>query len=68
MNPYYAHLVPPPASPPPAFVCPKCTARSWHPEDGRHGYCGRCHEFTGDPLTQDPEYVAAVLRLMERTT
>lgn len=28
-----------------SFVCPKCAAESWHPEDRRQGYCGRCHEF-----------------------
>lgn len=32
----------------PAFTCPKCGATSHHPEDVRHGYCGRCHAFTRD--------------------
>lgn len=31
----------------PSFTCPDCGARSWHPEDIRHGYCGRCHAYTG---------------------
>ena len=31
----------------PLFVCPQCGARSWHPDDRRYGYCGRCHDFTG---------------------
>lgn len=29
------------------FTCPVCGAASAHPEDQRHGYCGRCHAFTG---------------------
>lgn len=32
----------------PSFVCPRCGARSYHPEDIRWGYCGRCHDYTGD--------------------
>jgi hypothetical protein len=40
-------------TPPPAFTCPVCGAKSWHPEDGRQGYCGRCHAHTGDPATAD---------------
>ena len=31
-----------------SFICPKCKATSYHPEDERYGYCGNCHEFTGD--------------------
>lgn len=38
---------------PPAFVCPHCGASSWHPEDGRHGWCGRCHAYTGRPAGLD---------------
>lgn len=37
----------------PAFVCPDCGAKSWHPEDGRQGWCGRCHRFTGRPAGLD---------------
>lgn len=29
------------------FVCPKCRAVSYNPNDQREGYCGRCHDFTG---------------------
>lgn len=29
------------------FVCPRCGAVSWHPQDLEHGYCGACHDFTG---------------------
>lgn len=36
---------------PPAFICPDCGARSWHPDDGRYGYCGRCKRHTGRRLT-----------------
>ena len=32
-----------------SFTCPCCGAPSCHPEDIAHGYCGRCHAFTGDP-------------------
>ncbi|MFJ9239736.1 hypothetical protein ACIRJ3_32715 [Streptomyces anulatus] len=35
--------------PRPSFVCPECSAESWHPEDVAQGYCGRCHFWTGDP-------------------
>ncbi len=37
-------------SPPLPFTCPACGARSWHPEDARYGYCGRCHGVTAGPL------------------
>lgn len=30
-----------------AFECPRCHKVSHHPEDERHGYCGNCHDFTG---------------------
>lgn len=33
---------------PPEFVCPVCGAESWHPMDRRYGYCGRCHDYTGN--------------------
>lgn len=33
------------------FTCPQCGARSWHPEDLRQGYCGRCRTFTAAPTT-----------------
>lgn len=33
----------------PSFTCPACGAVSHHPMDVRYGYCGRCHDFTGDP-------------------
>lgn len=29
------------------FQCPRCGARSSHPEDIANGYCGACHAFTG---------------------
>lgn len=47
---------------PPAFVCPDCGAQSWNPNDGEHGYCGRCHRHTGRPhgldIPTDPRRVA----------
>jgi hypothetical protein len=30
-----------------AFTCPRCGAVSYHPKDEEHGYCAKCHEFTG---------------------
>ncbi|HEY9415623.1 MAG TPA: hypothetical protein VIQ30_12745 [Pseudonocardia sp.] len=32
---------------PASFTCPQCKAVSYHPEDVRQGYCGRCHTFAG---------------------
>lgn len=32
-----------------AFTCPVCKATSHHPDDERHGYCGKCHAFTASP-------------------
>lgn len=31
-----------------SFTCPKCGRTSHHPEDVAHGYCGNCHDWTGD--------------------
>jgi hypothetical protein len=31
----------------PSFTCPDCGAISWNRNDVEHGYCGRCHAFTG---------------------
>jgi ribosomal protein S27AE len=36
------------------FICPRCGAISYHPDDIRHGYCARCHDYTGDDLA-DPD-------------
>lgn len=44
---------PDPAPAPARFVCPWCRAASSHPDDLRHGYCGRCHAFTGTPTDPD---------------
>ena len=33
----------------PSFTCPACGAVSYHPGDIREGYCGRCHDWTGEP-------------------
>lgn len=32
-----------------SFTCPRCGAVSHHPKDEQQGYCGRCHDFTGQP-------------------
>lgn len=33
----------------PTFTCPVCSMTSYHPKDIEYGYCGNCHEFTGEP-------------------
>lgn len=38
-----------------SFVCPACSAESFHPKDVEYGYCGRCHDFTRDPMPS-PEF------------
>jgi hypothetical protein len=30
---------------PPHFTCPACKATSYHPQDVKNSYCGRCHTF-----------------------
>jgi len=30
------------------FTCPACGRTSHHPADVEHGYCGACHDFTGN--------------------
>jgi ribosomal protein S27AE len=37
------------SSAPPSFVCPRCGAESYNPNDIRESYCGRCHVFVDDP-------------------
>lgn len=32
-----------------SFTCPRCGRTSHHPDDARYGYCGACHDFTGEP-------------------
>lgn len=46
----------PPEDEPPAYVCPypDCRARSWNPQDARHGYCGRCHRYALDRPVELP--------------
>lgn len=34
------------AEEPPSFICPRCGAVSFNPNDVVNGYCGRCHDFT----------------------
>jgi len=40
----------------PSFTCPRCGAVSHHPKDIEHGYCGRCHDFTGDAIMSASMY------------
>jgi len=30
------------------FTCPRCGARSFNRTDIAEGYCGSCHDWTGD--------------------
>lgn len=32
----------------PSITCPICNKTSYHPEDIRQGYCGNCHDWTGN--------------------
>jgi len=32
---------------PAAFTCPRCGRTSWNPHDVEYGYCGACHDWTG---------------------
>lgn len=31
-----------------SFTCPLCGKTSYNPDDVREGYCGACHEWTGE--------------------
>jgi len=33
---------------PESFTCPRCGRTSHHPDDVREGYCGACHDWTGE--------------------
>lgn len=35
-----------------SFTCPRCGMTSHHPKDEEHGYCGACHDFTGDDTAE----------------
>jgi ribosomal protein L37E len=30
------------------FTCPRCGRTSHNPNDAREGYCGACHDWTGE--------------------
>lgn len=32
------------------FTCPRCHRSSAHPKDRKEGFCGRCHDWTGQGL------------------
>jgi len=38
----------------PSITCPDCGMTSYNPHDIRWGYCGNCHEFTGESLAGTP--------------
>jgi hypothetical protein len=48
-----------------SFTCPRCGATSHHPKDEEHGYCGACHDFTGE-LTPYQE-LTALYRALDRS-
>jgi hypothetical protein len=33
-----------------SFTCPRCGRTSQNPNDEREGYCGHCHQWTGNDL------------------
>lgn len=43
------------------FTCPVCGAVSHNPQDVEHGYCARCHDWTGGPPLP-PGYPAELRR------
>jgi hypothetical protein len=43
----------------PSFTCPCCGAVSYHPNDVAESYCGKCHEWTGDPERSAPHFASA---------
>lgn len=45
------------------FTCPRCGATSTHPDDYRNGYCGRCHDWTGDPMPMDDDGKPTIRRV-----
>jgi hypothetical protein len=38
--------------PPPAYICPHCGMASWNPNDGKHGWCGACHRYRDESVSQ----------------
>jgi ribosomal protein S27AE len=51
-----------------SFTCPDCGAVSYHPDDVRYRYCGRCRDFKGETDWQEVasrthEDHAAIVRL-----
>jgi hypothetical protein len=41
---------------PTSITCPKCGMTSHNPHDAANGYCGNCHEFTGDLPPLPPKW------------
>lgn len=41
----------------PSITCPVCGMTSYHPEDIRQGYCGRCHDYTSPSSDGSPELI-----------
>lgn len=46
----------------PSITCPRCGSVSYHPEDIRQGYCGRCHWWTSDKQLGEPWVIAMAER------
>lgn len=39
----------------PSFVCSRCLAVSFNPNDAEQRYCGACHAFLDDPSPNIPD-------------
>jgi ribosomal protein S27AE len=35
------------------FTCPRCGMTSHNVNDAREGYCGNCHDYTGDTKARE---------------
>ena len=46
------------------YTCPWCGMTSYHPEDIRHEYCGKCHKTREELLVQDAAPI--IKKLKER--
>lgn len=48
----------------PSITCRVCGMRSFHPDDIREGFCGRCHQWTA--VMTDRELAAAIRKLHQQ--
>ena len=45
-----------------SFTCPKCLMMSYNANDVEQGYCGNCHEFTGQTQSRTDDIPAKALK------